>query len=127
MLWVRESDNMAIAMSYDHMGRRREKNAQRFFYDGYVQVCSYNSPTLNSNCYIWDLTEKVAIRPLVWQTNNCDYFYANDGNKNVSEVVDVDDGIVAHYEYASFGATIVSQNELAESNTTRRLGRTCVC
>ena len=121
ILWVRESDNMAIAMSYDHMGRRREKNAQRFFYDGYLQVCSYHSPTPtpNSSCYIWDPTEPVATRPLVWQTNNSDYFYAHDGNKNVSEVVDVDDGIVAHYEYASFGAAIVSQDELAESNTWR--------
>ncbi|MBR3923216.1 MAG: hypothetical protein IKJ45_08880 [Kiritimatiellae bacterium] len=106
-------------MSYDHMGRRREKNAQRFFYDDYLQICSYHSLTPNSNCYIWDPTENVATRPLVRQTNNCDYFYAHDGNKNVSEVVDSDVGIAAHYEYAPFGAVIAQYGELAESNPWR--------
>ena len=38
ILWVRDSDNVTLTMTYDHMGRRREKNAQRFFYDGYLQV-----------------------------------------------------------------------------------------
>ena len=32
-----------LQMSYDHMGRRRTKNAQRFFYDGYLQIANFHS------------------------------------------------------------------------------------
>ena len=34
-------------------------------------------------------------------------FYTHDGNKNVSEVVGADCAIIAHYEYAPFGAAAV--------------------
>ena len=47
--WLRDSDNTTLAMAYDHMGRRREKNAQRFFYDGYLQVADNGG-----NVYAWD-------------------------------------------------------------------------
>jgi RHS repeat-associated protein len=93
-------------MAYDHKGRRREKNDQRFFYDGYLQV-SDNC----SNTYIWDCTEPVATRPLAWCRDNFFGYYTHDGNKNVSEVVCTDDTIAAHYGYSPFGALMVSRGE----------------
>ena len=101
-----------LLMSYDHKGRRRTKNTQRFFYDGYLQIANYHSPTptLNSNYFIWDPTEPVATRPLVWHRGNFAAYYVFDGNKNVSEVVAANGSLSAHYEYAPFGAVIICRD-----------------
>ena len=109
--WVRESDNTTIVMSYDHMGRRREKNAQRFFYDGYLQVVDNGG-----NFYTWDCTERVATRPLAWSQVDSVAYYTHDGYKNVSEVIVSNNSIVAHYEYAPFGAVILKRGESATVN-----------
>ena len=100
-----------ISMSYDHMGRRREKNAQRFFYDGYLQVVDNGG-----NFYTWDCTERVATRPLAWSQVDSVAYYTHDGNKNVSEVIVSNNSIVAHYEYAPFGAVILKRGESATVN-----------
>ena len=103
------------------MGRRRQKNTQHFFYDGYLQIANFHSPTStqNSNYYIWDCTEPVATRPLAWQHGNSLDCYTHDGNKNVSEVVVTDGFLSAHYEYAPFGALTVSCGTSAETNPWR--------
>ena len=108
------SDNTTLTMSYDHMGRRREKNAQRFFYDGYLQVADNGG-----NVYVWDCTEPVATRPLAWTKNGISSYYDFDGNKNVSEVIAADGSVSAHYEYASFGAVIAHRGESAATNPWR--------
>lgn len=125
--WVRDSDNATLTMTYDHMGRRREKNAQRFFYDGYLQIANFHSTTTTSdyNYFIWDPTEPVATRPLTWTTPTTNHespitnFYTHDGNKNVSEVIASDNGASAHYEYAPFGAVTVSCGTSAATNPWR--------
>ena len=107
ILWSNGSTN--IVMSFDRMGRRVTKNNQRFIYNGYLQIVDNNG-----NAYVWDPTEKVATRPLVWNSSTFQPFnfstayYTHDGNKNVSEVVAEDGDIAAHYEYSPFGA-ITSQ------------------
>ena len=102
-----------ISMSYDRMGRRVAKNNQRFVYDGYLQVANFEHSETNSQLttynfqlFIWDPTEKVATRPLVWNCEVSAAYYVHDGNKNVSEVVESNGDVVAHYEYAPFGAVI---------------------
>ena len=119
--WVRDSDNTTLAMTYDHMGRRREKNGQRFFYDGYLQTCNLDSTTTTSNYnyFAWDCTEIVATRPLAWLRADFSGFYTQDGNKNVSEVITMNDGLVAHYEYAPFGAIIALCGERVGANPWR--------
>lgn len=92
------------------MGRRRAKNAQRFFYDGYLQLADNGG-----NGYAWDCTERVATRPLVWIRDTIAY-YAHDGNKNVSEVFAAIGSVSAHYEYAPFGAVILWRGESAAAN-----------
>ena len=119
--WVRDSDNTTLAMAYDHMGRRREKNAQRFFYDGYQQIANFHSPTptQNSNYYIWDCTEPVATRPLAWHYVDSVSYYTHDGNKNVSEVIAAGGSMAAHYGYAPFGAVTTQRGEFAVTNPWR--------
>ena len=119
--------DMVITMSFDRMGRRVTKNDQRFVYNGYLQICNYNSSTSTShfNYHIWDPTEPVATRPLAWTTRTTNHqsptisFYTYDGNKNVSEVITIDDSLVAHYEYAPFGALTVSRGVSAAANPWR--------
>ena len=103
-----------IMMSYDRMGRRVIKNDQRFVYNGYLQIADSNG-----NAYIWDPTEPIATRPLVWQHGDSVLYYAHDGNKNVSEVVSDENEISAHYEYAPFGAVTLAMGEYAFSNSWR--------
>ena len=58
--WTRMSDGATVLMSYDRLGRRVRKNGDTFVYDGYLNV----SQT------VWDPTEPVATRPLVWFEGN---------------------------------------------------------
>ena len=114
VLWLRDSDNTTLVMSYDHMGRRREKNNQRFFYDGYLQVADNTG-----NAYAWDVTELIATRPLVWTKNGISSYYDFDSNKNVSEVVAADGSMAAHDEYAPCGAITKQRGESAAANPWR--------
>ena len=82
------SNQTAISMSYDRMGRRVAKNDQRFVYDGYLQIVDNCD-----NTYVWDCTEDVATRALVWGHSSSSAYYAHDGNKNVSEVVADNGGV----------------------------------
>ncbi len=103
-----------ISMSYDRMGRRVTKNAQRFVYNGYLQIADNNG-----NAYIWDPTEKVSTRPIVWnyskllQSYFSTLYYIHDGNKNVSEIIISCEEFVAHYEYAPFGAITICRRASA--------------
>ncbi len=114
-----------LLMSYDHMGRRRAKNDQRFFYDGYLQVVNNQmiADQIVEQLFAWDATEPVATRPLYWQSCTMEectsLFYTHDGNKNISEVVDVKCGVAAHYEYAVFGECLEMAGSCSESNPWR--------
>jgi RHS repeat-associated protein len=94
VLWRRKSDGATIRMSYDRMGRRVLKNAETFVYDGYLNV----SQT------IWDPTEPIATRPLVWRSDKRNSFYFHDDNKSV--VVLVDDLAAFCLRYAPFGRSL---------------------
>ncbi len=62
------TNNQTISMSYDRMGRRVTKNAQRLIYDGYLQIANFEHQASNIKLqtFIWDPTEPVATRPLAW-------------------------------------------------------------
>jgi RHS repeat-associated protein len=114
-------------MSFDRMGRRVTKNAQRFVYDGYLQIANSELETLNSKLqtFIWDPTEPMVTRPLVWNSSTIQPFnfstsyYTHDGNKNVSDLTDSTQNATAHYEYAPFGALLSSSGSSALSNSLR--------
>ena len=92
------TNNHTISMSFDRMGRRVTKNAQRFVYDGYLQIANFEHKTSNIKLqtFIWDPIEPVATRPLAWlvlRSLGEGGYYTHDGNKNVSEVI-VYEGLV---------------------------------
>jgi hypothetical protein len=90
----------------------------RFTYDNYLCIARnhwHPGGTSATDRFVWDPTESVATRPLVfYQPNAPPQLYAHDGNKNVSELVSVNNGtITAHYEYSSFGEVILSSGNFA--------------
>ncbi len=106
-----------ISMSYDRMGRRVAKNAQRFVYDGYLQIADNNG-----NAYIWDPSAIVATRPLVrfiLSSLGEREYYTHDGSKNVSDIILLDGEIIAAYEYAPFGAVTALHGVSATHNPWR--------
>ena len=99
VLWRRKSDGATIRMAYDRMGRRVRKNDETFVYDGY----------LNISQTIWNPTEPVATRPLVWRGTGGNAFYFHDGNKNVVVLVD---GLTPFcFRYAPFGRSLDLKND----------------
>lgn len=80
------------------------------------------SPTLlkeEAQFFIWDPSEPIAMRPLVWSKNGITSYYVHDGNKNVSEVVALDGACVAHYTYAPFAAVVSASGTFVFDNTFR--------
>ena len=106
--WYHASDGTTVRMAYDRRGRRVLKNDETFVYDNYLNV----SET------IWDPTEPVATRPLVWTRGGNVAYYTHDGNKNVSEVVGSFD-LKAHYDYTAFGGMFQGVGPLSVSNLWR--------
>ena len=87
------TNNQAISMSYDRMGRRVQSGNDTFVYDGY----------LNMGSTIWDPTEPIATRPLVWLANDTQSYYFHDGSKSVS---DLTGGETVQYAYSPFGVPV---------------------
>ncbi len=112
--WVRDSDDNVLTMSYDHMGRRREVDVHHFFYSGYLQISDNNY-----NDYIWDPAVPIATKPLIWNREHHNSYYAHDGNKNVINVVTESSNIVANYEYAPFGMIVALCGDSAVRNPWR--------
>ncbi len=122
------STSSIISMSYDRMGRRVTKNAQRFVYDGYLCIGKIEDSTSIHyslspiHCFVWDPTEPVATRPLAWlvlRSLGEGGYYSHDGNKNASEVIASDGSLAAHYDYAPFGAVAAQRGTSAASNPWR--------
>ena len=128
--WTNAATGTVITMTFDSQGRRTEYKSVtngtqntwlRFLYDGYlcIQVLYSNSPYNTFKEFIWDPTEPVATRPLVFRyaPNSLNLFYAFDGNKNVSDVFYrlTANGIGAHYDYAPFGATTRTHRDSSAS------------
>ena len=112
-----QSGGTVITMSFDRMGRRVEmctmkdgaETLQRFVYDNYLciqQLCGTDNALFQS--YVWDPTEPIATRPLVFIPSGGEVsYYFHDGNKNVSDLVPAS-GAPIHYAYTPFGAPTAS-------------------
>ena len=112
-----QSSDTVITMAFDRLGRRVEMRTQsadsdllqRFVYDNYlcIQQLRTASNTLYQS-YVWDPTEPIATRPLVFLPASDDVaYYFHDGNKNVSDLVSLS-GDVVHYDYTPFGVPMAS-------------------
>ena len=129
---VNSSTPTLILMSFDRMGRRVQyletagsaTNANNTFtYDNYVCVARHREQpdgTIETDRFIWDPTEQVATRPLVFNYATAPAaYYAHDGNKNVCELVEGDEECIAHYEYEAFGASCVKSGLFVDENPWR--------
>ena len=107
-----QSGDTVITMSFDRMGRRiemhtvkdGEETLQRFAYDNYLCVQQLRG-TDNAlfQSYVWDPTEPIATRPLVFIPSVGETaYYFHDGNKNVSDLVSTSGALIC-YNYTSFG------------------------
>ncbi len=113
-----QSGDIVITMAFDRMGRRVEmrtvkdgaETLQRFVYDNYLCIQQLRTPsnTLYQS-YVWDPTEPIATRPLVFlPASGVLSYYFHDGNKNVSDLVSLSGDVVVHYAYTPFGTPIAS-------------------
>ena len=123
VLWTCGTTN--IVMSYDRTGRRVTKNDQRFVYSGYLQIVNFTLPSTHRQLFIWDPTEPIATRPLVWNSftvqnpNVSTSVYTHDGSKNVSEVLAANCVATVHYNYVAFGGVDVRHGESTVVNPWR--------
>ena len=118
-----------IVMKFDRMGRRVQyletagatTNANNTFtYDNYLCVARHRlqtDSTSETDRFIWDPIEPTATRPLVFNYATAPpAYYTHDGNKNVSELVDENENVIAHYEYEAFGAIHIKIGIYAKPN-----------
>ena len=88
-----QSGDTVITMAFDRMGRRtlyRETKGativsdKRFLYRDYLCIAELDATTLvPTQSYVWDPTEPIATRPLIFSLLSDTFFYFHDGNKNV--------------------------------------------
>ncbi len=95
--WTRTSDGATVLMAYDRMGRRVMKSDETFVYDGYLNV----SKT------VWDPTEPVATRPIVFDETDLVFLF-HDTNKNVVDEISLSS--VYGKEYAPYGTFLKGEN-----------------
>ena len=112
-----QSGDTVITMAFDRMGRRVEMRTQsadsdllqRFAYDNYLCVQQLRgTENILFQSYVWDPTEPIATRPLVFlPTSGENAYYFHDGNKNVSDLVSFSASPI-HYDYTPFGSLFAS-------------------
>ncbi len=130
VLWSNGATN--IVMQYDRKGRRVQyletcgavtNDSATFTYDNYLLVAQTHhtsDDSLPTGCLIWDVTEPIATRPLVFnQTNTLPSYYSHDGSKNVTEQTTEQQFTLNHYEYAPWGQVNVNEIEVDETTQLR--------
>lgn len=124
--------NTTILFDYDYQGRRIFKKVVEndivtkyilFVYDGNCVIAELDGLANNAVIreYIWQdesLGQQVPIA-IKDSVNNSVLYYQSDNNKNITDIFDNLGNQVAHYEYDSFGNTIVSTGAYAASNPIR--------
>ena len=114
-----------LQFKYDYMSRRVEKEVlsgstvtkqERYVYDNFKQIEKLDA--LNSN----ELTQKfiwAGERLLSVDDTSTSYYAMQDANKNITELIDGNGAVAAHYEYSPFGKVTVANGAYASSNPYR--------
>ena len=111
-----------VAMSFDRMGRRIQYQyvtnlsticQDTFIYNNFALVARNRKLPMgeqNADRFYWEADESSEIQPLVFSPADAQLqYYFHDGNKNVSELLDSSQSLVAHYEYSPFGENLLSE------------------
>jgi len=122
------SSGTVIANSYDYMGRRFEKlvddgstvTTNTFLYDGWAMIreLTHSQTHTLTNSYVYGLDLSGSMQGagtigglLATVQDGTTYFSCFDANGNLTDYVDEDGTVQAHYEYGPFGGTITSTGD----------------
>ena len=131
-----------LSFAYDYMSRRVRKEvetndgavwsntlAELYTYDGWNLVCEDRSDDAKNNYYVWGLDLSGSLQgaggvggllALVREENIPQpLYYSCDANGNITDVVDKNGAVVAHYEYDGFGTLNSQSGAQAEDNPYR--------
>ncbi|MCP4149971.1 MAG: RHS repeat-associated core domain-containing protein, partial [bacterium] len=143
-----KTGDIKTSYAYDYMGRRVSKATAKwennewnpekeiqFVYDGWNMICEIKKQNNEeeTSYYVWGLDLSGSIQgaggiggliarvddvlaPFLYDI----YYYLYNGNGNVSQMIDAQDGsIAAHYDYDPFGNVTYSFGDMAEDNVFR--------
>ena len=133
-LIVASNGATVVQNAYDYMSRRVSKTTptatSEFLYDGWNMIREQvpDNGSLVTNSYVWGLDLSgtlqnaggiggLLLRCCHGAPSPC--FYAYDANGNVTELVDTNGSVVAHYEYDPYGDEISRGGAEAQSNPYR--------
>ena len=134
--------SVRLRFAYDYMSRRVEKEVETwtgmewsnvvaiaFTYDGWNMIRETRSDESKPNYYVWGLDLSGTLQGAggvggllarVRQENiPHPLYYACDANGNITDVLNQNGTLAAHYEYDPFGNTIAQSGDLAETNPFR--------
>jgi RHS repeat-associated protein len=109
---------------YDYMSRRVQKivgaTTNTFQYDGWAMVREITTGETNSYVYGLDLSGSMqgagTIGGLMAVVRNGQPYYpVADANGNITDYIDINGAVVAHYEFDAFGNTAVQSGTLADA------------
>jgi len=118
------NDTTAITCRYDFMGRRVEKvvngETNSFLYDNWNLV--YETDGTTTIQYTWGIDIGGSMEGAggiggllsvteITESQTNTYYPAYDGNGNITEYVDENGAMVAHYEYGVFGRIVTSSGD----------------
>ena len=126
---------------YDYMSRRVKKTAKRytmpmstwtmrtFDYDGWnlIRERVEFDGAVSTNQYVWGLDLSQTLQGAggvggllaILSPDSCLLAPAYDANGNITDLVDTNGSVVAHYEYDPYGNTIAQSGDQADANPFR--------
>ena len=124
-LVIASNTETVIENRYDYMSRRVRKTVNgaslEFFYDGWAMIREVAGTETNDYVYGLDLSGTMqgagTIGGILARVGVSGIaFYAYDANGNVTDMVDTNGSVVAHYEYDPYGNVLASSGSLASEN-----------
>ncbi len=134
--------SVRLSFAYDYMSRRVKKEVEThdgsawshtlavvYTYDGWNLVCEDASDAPKKNYYVWGLDLSGTLQGAGGvggllarvRADNIPQplYYSCDANGNVTDVLDKNGAVVAHYEYDPYGNTIAKSGAQADANPFR--------
>ncbi len=107
-----------IAYAYDHMGRNVIKNGAKFIWDDY-NIIVEDAASSNATFNTWGIDIDGTMQGaggigglLAVEKGDAVYLPAYDANGNITEYVDAEGVIAAHYAYSAFGKQLLTEDEI---------------
>ena len=144
LMELMDTDKKRISSVESHQGRRFQKRIEeyqsgswneieltRFLYDDWNLIAEYDatsgSNTL-SRTYTWGLDLSLSpqgaggvggLLSMTEESSSETFYYAYDANGNVTQLIDEQGAIAAHYEYSPFGQLTTATGPMADENPFR--------